>query len=65
MYDLLIRNVLVYDGLGGELFFVDVVIDDGVIIDMGCECGVVDCIINVDGVVLVFGFVDIYIYYDG
>lgn len=66
-YDMLIIGGCYFDGIGGFLCIVYVVIWDGWIVcvfDFEFDFELVDWVIYVDGYWVIFGFFDIYIYYD-
>lgn len=64
-YDLVIRNGLIVDGLGGEPFPGDVAVSDGVIAAVGTvpENGTRE--IDAGGLLVTPGFVDLHTHYDG
>ncbi|WP_059015629.1 amidohydrolase family protein [Mycobacterium sp. M26] len=64
-YDLVIRNGLIVDGLGGEPFPGDVAVSDGVIAAVGTvpEKGTRE--IDATGLLVTPGFVDLHTHYDG
>lgn len=64
-YDLVIRNGLIVDGLGGEPFHSDVAVSDGVIAAVGTvsEKGARE--IDATGLLVTPGFVDLHTHYDG
>lgn len=64
-YDLVIRNGLIVDGLGGEPFHGDVAVTDGVIAAVGdiSEKGARE--IDATGLLVTPGFVDLHTHYDG
>jgi N-acyl-D-amino-acid deacylase len=65
-YDLLIRNGTIVDGLGGEPYFGDVAVRDGVIVAVGAVNGDTAAReIDATGLLVTPGFVDLHTHYDG
>ena len=64
-HDLVIRNGLVADGLGGEPFVADVAVDGGKIAAVGIVAGQGAEEIDASGMLVAPGFVDIHTHYDG
>ena len=64
-HDLVIRNGLVADGLGGEPFVADVAVDGGKIAAVGIVAGQGVEEIDASGMLIAPGFVDIHTHYDG
>ena len=64
-YDVIIRNGLVYDGCGGQLFEADIGVRDGVISHIGTIDGKGASEIDARGQIVTPGFVDIHTHYDG
>ncbi len=65
MHDLVIRNGLVYDGLGGKPYEADVAIDGGVISAVGAVSDAGREEIDAAGQIVTPGFVDPHTHYDG
>ncbi len=65
MYDHLIRNATIVDGLGGEPYTGDVAIKDGVIAEVGEVSGKARETLNADGAHVTPGWVDVHTHYDG
>ncbi|HYG26748.1 MAG TPA: amidohydrolase family protein [Caulobacteraceae bacterium] len=63
--DLVIRNGLIADGLGGELFAGDVAIRDGRIIEVGKVTAVGNDEFDAQGKLVTPGFIDVHTHYDG
>ena len=63
--DLVIRNGLIVDGLGGEPFPGDVAVSDGVITAVGSVAGSGAREIDATGLLVTPGFVDLHTHYDG
>ena len=64
-YDLVIRNGMVVDGLGGEPFVADVAVSGGHIAAIGSIVEKSDEEIDATGLILTPGFIDIHTHYDG
>jgi len=64
-YDLIIRNGIIVDGLGGEPFVGDVAISDGVFAAVGSVDGEAAREIDATGLLVTPGFVDLHTHYDG
>lgn len=64
-YDLVIRNGLIVDGLGGEPYAGDVAVRDGVIVAVGTAPGSGAREIDATGLLVTPGFVDLHTHYDG
>ena len=65
MFDLIIKNGLVYDGKGGEPFSADVAIIDEKIVEIGTITKPAKEEIDAKGKIVTPGFVDIHTHYDG
>lgn len=65
MFDLLIRNGLVYDGTGAPAHHTDLAIQDGRIAAVGAIDGGAHREIDADGLCVTPGFVDVHTHYDG
>src|SRR5260370_41748943 len=65
MHDLVIRKGTVVDGTGRDRFAADVAITDGVIVEVGKDCGPGRRDIDAAGLLVTPGFVDIHTHYDG
>jgi N-acyl-D-aspartate/D-glutamate deacylase len=65
MYDLVIRNGTIVDGLGGEPYVGDVAVSGGLIRELGTvtESGAAE--IDATGLLVTPGFVDLHTHYDG
>ena len=64
-YDLVIRNGIIVDGLGGEPYRGDVAVRDGVIVAVGTVDGSGTREIDATGLLVTPGFVDLHTHYDG
>jgi N-acyl-D-aspartate/D-glutamate deacylase len=64
MHDLLIRDALILDGLGGEPFHADLAVVDGRIAAIGRGLGVARETIAADGLALMPGIIDGHTHYD-
>ena len=64
-YDLVIRNGIIVDGLGGEPYRGDVAVRDGVIVAVGAVDGPGTREIDAAGLLVTPGFVDLHTHYDG
>jgi len=64
-YDLIVRNGLVYDGLGGPPVRADIGIRDGMIAHIGDIAGPAAEAIDAAGKIVTPGFVDIHTHFDG
>ena len=64
-YDLVIRNGIIVDGLGGEPYAGDVAVTDGVIAALGAVDGPGAREIDATGLLVTPGFVDLHTHYDG
>jgi N-acyl-D-amino-acid deacylase len=64
-YDLVIRNGIVVDGLGGEPSVGDVAVSGGVIAAVGAVDGEGTREIDATGLLVTPGFVDLHTHYDG
>ena len=58
MFDLIIKNGNIIDGLGGEPFFADIAIADGKIVKIGKELGDAKSVIDASGLTVTPGFID-------
>ncbi|CAM4145373.1 D-aminoacylase [Mycobacterium basiliense] len=70
IYDLVIRNGTIVDGLGGEPYVGDVAVQDGVIAAVATTAGPIDGpvakrVIDATGLLVTPGFVDLHTHYDG
>ncbi|CAN5629119.1 amidohydrolase family protein [soil metagenome] len=63
--DLVLRNGLIVDGLGGEPFLGDVAVSGGVIVAVGAVTGTGAREIDATGLLITPGFVDLHTHYDG
>jgi N-acyl-D-aspartate/D-glutamate deacylase len=63
--DLVIRNGLVYDGIGGPPRYCDVAVEGDVIIAVGDDVGRGEREIDADGLIVTPGFIDPHTHYDG
>ncbi|WP_167106834.1 amidohydrolase family protein [Mycobacterium sp. DL592] len=64
-YDLVIRNGIIVDGLGGEPYPGDVAVSDGVIVAVGTVAGAGAREIDATDLLVTPGFVDLHTHYDG
>lgn len=64
-FDLIIKNGLVYDGLGSEPTQCDIAITGGVIQAIGHDLGLAEDSIDAAGIAVTPGFVDVHTHYDG
>jgi N-acyl-D-amino-acid deacylase len=64
-YDIVIRNGLIVDGLGGEPFIGDVAVQGGLISAVGMVEGTGAKEIDATGLLVTPGFVDLHTHYDG
>lgn len=64
-FDLIIKNGLVFDGLGSEPTQCDIAITDGVIQAIGHDLGQAEDSIDAAGLAVTPGFVDVHTHYDG
>lgn len=64
-YDLVIRNGMIVDGLGGDPFAGDVAVSDGVIVAVGSVDSAGAREIDATGLLVTPGFVDLHTHYDG
>ena len=64
-HDLVIRNGLIVDGLGGTPFIGDVAVQDGLISAVGTVEGTGSREIDATGLLVTPGFVDLHTHYDG
>ena len=65
MYDLIIKNGLIYDGIGSEPFAADIAISDEKIVKIGPLDKEAKNTIDAKGKIVTPGFVDIHTHYDG
>tara|TARA_B100001057_G_C22867715_1_gene957323 strand:- start:2115 stop:3818 length:1704 start_codon:yes stop_codon:yes gene_type:complete len=65
MYDLIIKNGLIYDGLGNEPFKADLAIKDEKIVKIGEISDTSENKLDAEGKIVTPGFVDIHTHYDG
>jgi N-acyl-D-aspartate/D-glutamate deacylase len=65
MYDLIIKNGLIYDGIGSEPFAADIAISDEKIVKIGPLGKEAKNTIDATGKIVTPGFVDIHTHYDG
>jgi N-acyl-D-aspartate/D-glutamate deacylase len=65
VYDLIIRNGSIVDGLGGQPYVGDVAVVDGVIVSVGSVDGDATREIDATGLLVTPGFVDLHTHYDG
>jgi N-acyl-D-aspartate/D-glutamate deacylase len=65
MHDLLIRGGTIVDGSGAPAFTGDVAIDDGRITEVGRVSESARRTLEVDGLLVTPGFVDVHTHYDG
>jgi len=64
MFDVVLRNSLVVDGSGASRCVADIAITDGRIVEVGSVAGSAHREVNLDGLVVAPGFVDIHTHYD-
>lgn len=64
-FDLIIKNGLVFDGLGSEPTQCDIAITDGVIQAIGRDLGQAEQCIDAAGLAVTPGFIDVHTHYDG
>lgn len=60
MFDYLVTNVSIIDGLGGPAFNASVAVSAGKVAAIGNFNGRAKCIVNEDGLIAITGFVDIH-----
>ena len=65
MFDLIIKNGLIYDGKGSKPYKADLAISNEKIVGIGDIQGDAKEIINAEGKIVTPGFVDIHTHYDG
>lgn len=66
MFDTIIRNGKIFDGLGGAPYVGDVAIKDGLIADIAPSiAGEAAHIIDADGAIVTPGWIDVHTHYDG
>ena len=65
MFDLIIKNGLIYDGKGSNPYKADLAISNEKIVGIGDIQGDAKEIINAEGKIVTPGFVDIHTHYDG
>ena len=65
MYDHLIRNATIVDGLGGKPYRGNIAIKDGVIAAIGDVSGNARETLNAEGAYATPGWVDVHTHYDG
>ena len=65
MFDLIIKNGLIYDGKGSEPFKADLAISKEKIVEIGVIDAKAKEIIDAEGKIVTPGFVDIHTHYDG
>ena len=65
VYDLIVRNGTIVDGLGAEPFVGDVAIADGVIAAVGVVEGDATREVDATGLLVTPGFIDLHTHYDG
>ena len=61
---LLIKNANIVDGTGTEAFIGDVLVEDGVIKNVGNIDGEFETVIDANGLILAPGFIDIHTHFD-
>jgi N-acyl-D-amino-acid deacylase len=64
MFDLIIRNAEVADGLGSPLRHADVAVKDGRIAAIGRDLGLARETVDAKGLVLAPGVIDVHTHYD-
>jgi N-acyl-D-amino-acid deacylase len=65
VYDLIVRNGTIVDGLGVEPFVGDVAVADGVIAAVGAVDGDATREVDATGLLVTPGFIDLHTHYDG
>jgi N-acyl-D-aspartate/D-glutamate deacylase len=65
MHDLVIRGGTVVDGTGSPARTADVIVDDGVIVEVGRASGGARRLLDADGLLVTPGWVDVHTHYDG
>ncbi|MCE2841635.1 MAG: N-acyl-D-amino-acid deacylase family protein [Novosphingobium sp.] len=66
MYDTIIRQGRIYDGLGGQPYVGDIAFSDGIIQDIGPKvAGVARHEIGAQGAIITPGWIDVHTHYDG
>ena len=65
MNDLLIKNGTIIDGSGQKRYVGNISVADGLITDIGKSIGSARRVVDVDGMLVTPGFVDIHTHYDG
>ncbi len=64
-YDLKITGGKIYDGTGGDAFWADIAVKDGVIVKIGNCPQAAKTTIPAEGLIVTPGFVDLHTHYDG
>lgn len=64
MYDLVIRNASIIDGLGNPAFDGDLAVSDGRVAAIGQDLGEAESIVDADGLTLAPGIIDLHTHFD-
>lgn len=65
MHDLLIKNGIIFNGMGTEGEAHDIIIQDGIISNIGRNLGPAREVIDANGHIVTPGFIDLHTHYDG
>ena len=65
MHDILIKNGIIFNGLGVEGKALDILIQDGLITEIGKNLGPARETIDAEGLIITPGFIDLHTHYDG